>query len=127
MINLKNVALSSNFAQNYTVHRKSGAWHQGKFTQTETSLARRGAVTNASPKELMQVPEGDRVAGMMVFYSDQPLYTTHGWKADDTNEQGTSDEIEWPVSSGSKYKVLTVYDYHAQGFYKVFAVYMEGD
>lgn len=124
MINLSRIALSPSFAQPYIIHRKSGTWASGRLTQTESSLNRSGVVTNASPKELMQVPEADRVAGMMIFYSTAPIYPTHGWLADDTNKIGTSDEIEW---DGDRYRVVTVYDYHAQGFYKAFAVYMEGD
>lgn len=123
MLDLSEIALAPEFAQSYIIHRKQGSWVAGRFQQTEISIKTFGVVTNANPKELFQLPEGDRVAGTMVFYSTRPIYTSHGYAADGTNKHGTADEIEW---QGDRYRVSTVYDYSAQGFYKAFAVYMEG-
>ena len=125
MINLKRVALSPNFRQPFIIHRKVGEWQSGRFVQTELDpITVMGVVTNANPKELIQIPEGDRVAGMMVFYCPKELYITHNYQYEDTNASGTSDELEW---KGDRYKILTTFDYGYQGFYKAFAVYMEGD
>lgn len=124
MINLSRIATSPNLAQTYLVHRKVGHWEDGRFIQDENTIKVFGVVTNANPRELFQLPEGDRVSGTMVFYSTIPLFTTHDYGyAESDDSSGTSDEIEW---KSSRYRVSTVYDYSIQGFYKAFAVYMEG-
>ena len=116
LIDLSDIAMDPDLSQPYIIHRKSGTWVNGRPVETEASINTYGVVTNANPKELMQLPEGDRVAGVMVFYNLQPIHTS--------NSSGTSDQIEW---NGNRYRVSTVYDYSGQGFYKAFAVYMEGD
>lgn len=125
MINVGRAVLSSNLKQPFIIHRKVGTWVSGRFTQTELpNINVSGVVNNANPKELMQVPEGDRVSGTMVFYCPQELYVTHINPPTDTNAPGTSDELEW---KGNRYRITTVFDYGLQGYYKAFAVYMEGD
>ena len=126
MINVGKVVLSSNFKQPFIIHRKTaGNWVSGRFVQTELDpINVEGVVNNANPKELIQLPEGDRVGGVMVFYSPVELYVTHAYDTPDTNAPGTSDELEW---KGDRYRVSTVFDYGLQGYYKAFAVYMEGD
>ena len=124
MIDLSEIANCDEFAHSYIIHRKRGKWVAGRFVQDEIDIKTSGTVTSASPKELMQLPEGDRVAGVMIFYNTQPIYTSHGWTAKDVPTEGTADEIEW---LGDRYRVTTIYDYSAQGFYKAFAVYMEGN
>jgi hypothetical protein len=124
MINVGRVVLSSNFKQPFIIHRKTGIWDKGRFTQTElSSIDVEGVVNVANPKELMQLPEGDRIAGTMAFYCPQKLYVTHAYNAEDTNTHGTSDELEW---KGVRYKITNVFDYELQGYFKAFAVYMEG-
>jgi hypothetical protein len=116
--------MSPNLKQPFVIHRKIGSWDSGRFVQGETIVNVEGVVNNANPKELIQLPEGDRVSGVMVFYSPVELYVTHNYAYQDINAPGTSDELEW---QGDRYRITTVYDYGKQGYYKAFAVYMEGD
>lgn len=68
------------------------------------------------------LPEGDRIAGLMTFYStaDKPIYTTRN-KDDD---KGTSDELEW---RGERYRVLQVFPYNDFGYVKALGTRMSGD
>ena len=116
MINVKRVLGSPNFRQQYEVRRKSGTWVNGVFVEAETSMMLSGAVIPASPKDLKQVPEGDRVTGAMAFYSLHPLKITR--------ESGTSDIAVW---RGELYRLLTVFPYIDYGYYKAIGVRMVGD
>lgn len=105
------------FSQTFTVFRKSGEWQSGRFvTIEEKELRVRGVVTPAEPKDLVQVPEGDRVTSVMCFYADQPLHTT--------NLTGTSDEILW---RGERYRVAAVLPWGDFGYWKALGVRMVSD
>jgi hypothetical protein len=115
MIDLSEIALAPEFSQDYTIYRKSATWAGGRITQTETTISTSGTVTNATPEELEQLPEADRITGTKVFYNSQVIHTTR--------TDGTSDEISL---DGKRYRVTGALDYSGQGFYKAFAVYMAG-
>ena len=121
MINVGRIVNSRNFAQpqGFIIHRKPGHWVSGRWISLpEQTLNVQGTVQNASPKEMNQVPEADRITGMMRFHSQSPMYVTRAWGV-----PGTSDELEW---KGDRYRVVTVNDYSDYGYYEAFAVYMEG-
>jgi len=121
MINVGRIVNSRNFAQGkgFTVHRKRGEWEAGRFVQKEMKLTLQGTVTPCNPKDLVQLPEGDRVTGVMCFHSEQQIYTTHN---DAT--KGTSDEIEW---QGERYRVSSTIPYVDFGYWKAFGVRMVSD
>jgi hypothetical protein len=123
MIDVGRIVNSRNFAQKngFTVYRQAGSWVGGRWTSTETALQMRGTVTPMNPKDLTQVPEGDRVTGIMCFYSQQPIYTTRG---SSSQVAGTSDEIVW---QGERYRVSSVVPYQDFGYYKAFGVRMVSD
>jgi hypothetical protein len=121
MINVGRIVNSRNFAQpsGFTVYRQTGQWVAGDWIPSETAIQMRGTVTAMNPKDLTQVPEGDRVTGIMCFYSQQPIYVTHA--ADGTNPGGTSDEIVW---QGERYRISSVIPWQDFGYYKAFGVRM---
>lgn len=121
MINVGRVLASKNLAQPkpYTVNRKSGNWVEGRFVQTETAIPTSGVITAAGTKDIMQVPEGDRVSQIVVFHSTLPLYVTH----DDVQGRGTSDEIEW---HGQRYRLFQGKDWSDFGYYRMVGVSMGG-
>jgi hypothetical protein len=123
MINVSRVLSSKNFNQAFTVYRKKGHWDKGAIVQAEDTLTFQGVISVASPKEILQVPEGDRVSGIMVFYSSSEIYTTRAWGTEYQADYGTSDELVW---RGERYKVVHVAPYGDYGYYKAFATYMEG-
>lgn len=115
MINVSELITDPDFAQTYSIFRKSGQFTAGRWVQTETELTFTGPIQPATEKEIIQVPEGDRISEILVFYSTQEIYTT--------NNTGTSDEIEW---SGNRYKVEKVERYGDNGYYKALAIFKKG-
>jgi hypothetical protein len=118
-IDMEDLILDPDFAQPYTVYRKTGQWVSGRFEQTESSLQFYGPIVVNNVKDLMQVPEGDRARGVMAFYSTNPIYITQ-----DNPEKGTSDEIEW---RGERYRIFQVAPYNDYGYVKALGQRMAGD
>ena len=116
MINVSELITDPDFAQSYTIYRKSGEFTKGRWVQTETQLTYTGPVQPASEKEIMQMPEGDRISEIVVFYSLNEIYTT--------NASGTSDEIVW---NSNRYRVDKVERYGDNGYYKALAVFKKGE
>ncbi|MEK8128666.1 hypothetical protein WMW72_12185 [Paenibacillus filicis] len=125
MINVGRIVNSRNFAQpkGFVVNRITGKWVRGRFvTDPEDKIIIQGTVTVANAEDLQQVPEGDRVTGLMCFYSQQPIYITRD--EGEISGAGISDEIEW---KGERYRVSTVAPWSDFGYYKAFGVRMAGD
>jgi hypothetical protein len=112
-IDLSTVVTDPRIAQPFIVYRKSGKWNAGRFEQTETKIPMTGTIGIASDEEIEQIPEGDRVGGEISIHTSKRLYTTRA--SDDTNNSGTSDEVEW---HGDRYKVYSGGDYTFYGYYK---------
>ena len=112
MINIAELITDPDFAQSYTVVRSVGGWVQGRFVKTEQSLLFTGPIIAANQKEVNMLPEGDRVAGMMVFYTtaDNPFLMSRV-----EGEEGLSDQ---PIWRGDRYKLLQVYQYDDYGYQK---------
>lgn len=119
MINVGRIVNSRNFSQPFTVFRKSGKWVGGRWVPSEDPIKMQGTVTAMNPKDLLQVPEGDRVTGMMCFYSEKPLYTTRS--ETDWEDGGTSDEIVW---RDNRYRIFSVVPWGDFGYVKAFGVRM---
>lgn len=123
MINVAELLYDPDFSQQFIVNRcTTGTWQNGRFVETDPlKLSMDGVVVPATPKEINQLPEGDRVSGVMAFYSDKQIYVTH--KDDGSGNAGTSDQIEW---RGNLYRVSKVDLYGDYGFYVAYGVLMEG-
>lgn len=115
MINVSRLLRSPRFVQSFTVYRKGGSFVEGEWVQTETAVPMFGVITAASAKDLLQVPEGDRVKGIMAFYSTRELIVT--------NETGTSDEVVW---NNERYRLFQLWPYKDYGFYKALGERMAG-
>jgi glucose dehydrogenase len=119
MINVGRIMSSKNFSQTYTVFRETGSWQNGRWVSSETPIQMTGVITAASPNDLKQVAEGDRVTGSMCFYSQEEMFET---RANDPDvKDGTSDQILW---NGYRYRVSSVMPWSDYGYYKVIAVRM---
>lgn len=119
MINVSRIVTSRNFAKRggFTVYRQSGQWVRGRWkAEPETPLQLQGSAIPASSEDLEQVPEGDRVKGVMCFYSPQPMYITR--------EEGTSDEIVWQEE---RYRIASAKPWNEFGYYKALGVRMVSD
>jgi len=112
MINLSRIINSPRLAQTFTVFHNTGSWVQGSWVAdpNPTPIVYWGPVIAADSKDILQVPEGDRVSGMMTFYSDvtQPLLTSNA-------DPNTADKLTW---NGDNYRVWQDYSYLSYGYYK---------
>lgn len=120
MINISRVVNSRMFSQLLTLRRSSagefviGGWSNG--TGVETSI--RCIAYPSSEREINQVPEGDRVAGMQTFISASELKVANG------DNSANSDQIEW---KGEWYKLVSLLDFSDYGAYAAVGVRLAGD
>lgn len=115
MIDLSRLIAAPDFSEPFVIRRRIGKWEAGRFVATPEDTAVTGIVEPTSGDDLEQVPEGDRVSGMMTFYTRQPVYLAQ--------DRSQSDELIW---RGKSYKTVQVMDWSRHGFYKVIASYVEG-
>lgn len=117
LINLSRVAKSPRFTQQITVMRTLSHWVRGELVPYPSAeINMQAIVTVATPKDLQQVPEGDRMLGGMRFTTTKRLYNTAG--------PMKSDVVIW---RGAKYKILTVTPDVDYGFYHAVGTRLEGD
>ena len=112
-LNLSRVASSPAFAQNYTVNRSSGSFQLGGYVSTTSPIPFWGIIQPLTDEELAQVPEGDRVQGMMGFISEQQMFETNATGIGQPS--GLSDTITW---NAVVYKVVKVVPWKDFGFFK---------
>jgi hypothetical protein len=104
-------------AQSYTIQRTTGAFVLGGYTTVDTTMIPAyGVITVAAPKDLRQVPEGDRVEGSMLFFATQEIM--------ETRPSGLSDTILW---RGDNYKIVKVWPYGDYGYWKACGVRVVGN
>jgi hypothetical protein len=122
MIDISEIILDPDFAQSYIGYRKSGIWVEGDIEQTESVVNFYGPIIAANIKDVNMLPEGDRIEGLMVFYTtaDNPIFTTRNL----ANSKGTSDELEW---RGERYRVMQTYPYNDYGYMKAIGTRKVGD
>ena len=119
MINVGELLTDPDFAQAFTIKRSSGAFGLGGFLAAISNVRGGGVITVATEEDLMQVPEGDRVTGAMMFYSQKPIYATRAGAT-----AGLSDLIVW---RGQTYRIAKVFPYQDYGFFKAIGVRMSGE
>lgn len=112
-VNVAKVIKNPNFAQKYSIFRKSGKFVKGVFVQSETEIKVTGVVTAPSSNDIIQIAEADRVTGIMCFHSNQEIFVTR--------DSGTSDEILW---RGSRYRIFRVVQWGDYGYWKALGVSM---
>lgn len=118
MLNFSELVVDPDFAQSFTVRRKSGYWERGRFiAYPEQSISFTGVVTPVTGDELEQFPEADRIRGITQFVSQREIRITS-----ETPDEHLSDEIDW---DGCMYKVIRVENWSKNGFYNSFAVKLE--
>lgn len=119
MINVAEIVTDPDMAQTFTVTRTAGHFAIGGWmNDTPTAISMYGVVTVPDSRDLEQVPEGDRVLGVMAFHSAQPLYLTRG------DNSGISDVITW---RGEDYRIIKIRTYADYGYYAAIGVRMAGD
>lgn len=119
-IDMSDVILDPMFATNFIVYRQSGKFVKGRYEVTETDIKVYGTIVPSSSEDIEQVPEADRVTGMITIYSKQKLFITH---LEDDGTSGNSDQVLW---HGERYKIISCAPWGDFGFYKSIASRMKG-
>jgi hypothetical protein len=118
MINVGEVVVDPDFAQEFNIYRTTGHFGPGGWIQDiPVIIPAYGVIYVASEKELAMFPEADRIKGSMAFVTPIEIMTT---SADGGN---ISDELEW---YGEKYRVINVAPWSDYGFYLALAERMKG-
>lgn len=110
MLDVSVLLYDTDFCEAFVIRHRKGAWQDGEFIPTVEEKSVWGIVEPTSGEDLKQLPEADRVGGLMTFYSKEPLYLGE--------EDQVSDEI---ISRGKVYQLLQVQDWSRHGFYKAIA------
>jgi hypothetical protein len=121
-LNLSRVASSPYFAQAYSVTRQTGSFQLGGYVVNSTTVIPFwGIIQPATDEDLAQVPEGDRVTGMIGFIGEQRMFQTFGGGVGDPS--GLSDTITW---NNEVYKVVKVVPWRDFAFWKAIASRQSG-
>lgn len=107
MISLQEMLHDPDFCATYQIIRKKSKWVEGEQVSEKITITVEGIALPSTSDEIEMVPEGDRQHGLKTFYAEVPLHIT------DTKE--TSDVC---VYRGKRYKLLQIFDYRDNGFYK---------
>ena len=114
------VLKSSKLSQAFTISGTTGQFGAGGYqTNTPIDVQTRGIITVSSAKELLQVPEGDRVQGAMTFRCPIEIHATRN-----DNPSGISDKITW---RGNVYKIIQVFPWLDYGHSAAIGVRVQGD
>jgi len=117
--NLARVTQNSRMAQCFQIIRQTGQFAAGGWQVTSTEYVQAfGVLGIADDEALNQVPEGDRVRGSIVVYTDQAIYPTKASK------NLISDKVEW---DGATYRVVSRAPWGHFGYWGAVLVRITGD
>ncbi len=127
MINVGEIVSDPDFAQAFTIARSSGGYFDptGTWQETDGNIDMWGIIQPATAKELLQVPEGDRVKEVKSFHSQQGMFVTHTDGLTDANA-ATSDIVTW-LTTGEQYRLVKLYQWIDFGYYKALGVRIAGE
>ena len=119
-IEISQVVNDPDVAQAFTILRSVGAWNLGTWVPVTANVQSYGVITEPTVNELEMVPEGDKVKGVMVFWSSQPIFVTSA-------AQGVGNSSDIIVWRGQNFRVLSVKQYLDWGYYRAIATRMKAD
>jgi hypothetical protein len=106
-------------AQCFQIIRQTGQFAAGGWRVTSTqNIQAFGVIGIADDEALNQVPEGDRVRGSIVVYTDQPIYPTKASK------NLISDQVQW---DGAMHKVVSRAPWSHFGYWGAVLTRITGD
>lgn len=112
---MSDIVNDPDFAQSFVITRDGGSWVNGVWVAAPTPINGYGVIQPSTDAELDQVPEGDRVKGMVTFHSSSPIF--------ETNPNGISDVIAW---NNQTYRIVKVWPWQDFGYYKAIGARMSG-
>lgn len=107
-IDLTELMYDSDFCTTFVVEKHQQTWSEGELVTLTTPTTVTGIVAPSSPKDVEMLEVGDRKHGTKTFYTNEI-------ELEVTDTEKTSDTIVW---KGNRYKLLHVFDYSENGFWK---------
>lgn len=107
MIDISELLYDLDFCEEFKILRGTGAWVNHRWEEVEEIIAVMGIATSVSKKDFEMLAEGDRVSGLRTFYTKDEIRGSSG--------ENTSDIFEY---RGEQYKIIQVFNYSNNGFYK---------
>ena len=114
MIDLAELLHDPDFCESFVIRRQKGQWKNGRYQVAPEDIKVTGIVEPTSGDDLEQLPEGDRVSGMMTFYTKEQVQLAL--------DPQPADHI---ICRGKVYKAVQVLDWSKHGFYKTIAAFVE--
>ncbi|HJX53168.1 MAG TPA: hypothetical protein VJ801_10420 [Polyangia bacterium] len=116
---LSEIADDPDLGTSFLIIRTTGSFAAGGWVAgTPVQIPASGVIAVAEDEALLQIPEGDRVAGAMQLISSQQIYETQATRA------GISDKVLW---NGNYYRVVGVAPWADFGFWSAVMVRMSGE
>ena len=107
-INLQELTYDPDFCTTFVVEKRTTAWEEGTPVTTITTRKVTGIAAPSSPKDVELLDLADHKHGTKTFYTNEVELCV-------TDTETTSDTIVW---NGGRYKLLHVFDYSANGYWK---------
>lgn len=128
-LNVSRVVTNPKFAQAFTILRSSGGdWNDdGTWGDVTVSIDMYGIIQPATPKELKQLPEGDRVLEVKSFHSIQEMFISHVDGVDTTDPGYNASISDYTIWNGQQYRLAKRYEWSDFGYYKALGVRVKGD
>ncbi|GHU70628.1 hypothetical protein FACS1894184_16340 [Clostridia bacterium] len=107
-------------AVQFNIIRTTVNWVRGRPEPTQTQISCIGNIQPATPRELEQLPEGDRSHGAIVVRTPNPIYISDEEMGECISgaDVRTSDELVW---RGDRYKVLSAFPWLDYGWVEAYA------
>lgn len=114
----------------YTIQRATGTFVLGGWQIDSVNIPGYGVVSVANDQDMLQIPEGDRITGAMVFHSTKRIYETqldsnpsYGQGPFGGTTQWFSDIMIWNYQS---YRIMKVGPYPNRSYWRGIGVRMAG-
>lgn len=116
VINLEELTFDSDFCTTFVVEKHTtGTWQEGELVTEITSIKVTGIAAPSSPKDVEMLDLADHKHGTKTFYTNEVELCI-------TDTENTSDTIVW---RGGRYKLLHVFDYSDNGYWKAIGDWQE--
>jgi hypothetical protein len=116
VIDISEIVSDPDLAQPFTIKRSTGQFALGGYQTAVQEIQAFGVIRPTNTVDLEIVPEGDRVLGMMTFWSATEMHTT--------STAGTSDVLSY---RGDDYRVLQVMPSGDFGYWKAIGARKSGE
>lgn len=112
-------AICSATAEKITIKRNSGSYVNGLWVEPDepVSIKALASVQQATAKQVLLLPEGERSSDTKVFFSNKPLYGSS------EKSNTPSDEV---LYKGNLYKIITPEDWESYGYTRAMGVRLRG-